>query len=115
MTKKWGFVVVACLAAVGVVLLSGFNATVPPYVSAAQDRVESYLSYSLRPQNCSSNKQQNGAWNISCATQDGLSQFVYSVDDASDKAYGFRLTALNDRARETQNVDLLTYLEIKSM
>ncbi|AIR61954.1 hypothetical protein RJE46_13320 [Cedecea neteri] len=115
MTKKWGFAVVAVLAAAGVVMVSGFTSSVPPYVSAAQDRVESYLSYSFGPQHCSSNKQQSGEWDILCITQDGSSQFAYSVNDASDKAYGFTLTALNDRARQTQNVDLLTYLEIKSL
>lgn len=114
MTKKWAFGAVAVLAAAGVGMLSGFTSSVPPYVSAAQDRLESYLSYSFGPQHCSSNKQQNGEWNISCATQDGSRQFVYSVDDTSDKAYGFTLTALNDMAWETENVDLLTYLDIKT-
>ncbi|AIR03613.1 hypothetical protein JT31_02980 [Cedecea neteri] len=114
MTKKWGSAAAVLLLAGGVIVLSGFNSSVPPFVSTAQDRLESYLSYSFGPQRCSNNKQQNGEWSISCATEDGSRQFVYSVDDTSDKAYGFTLTALNEMARNTENVDLLTFLDIKT-
>ncbi|VEB98173.1 Uncharacterised protein [Cedecea lapagei] len=114
MTKKWGSVFAIFLVAAGVVFLSGFTSSVPTYVSGAQDRLESYLSYSYGPQRCSSAKEQSGQWKITCAARNGAREFTYNVYDASDKAYGFTLAALNDSARETRTVDLLTYLDIKT-
>lgn len=114
MAKKWGSVTAVFLLAAGVVFLTGFNDSIPSYVSSAQERLGSYLSYSFGPQQCSSAKEQSGKWKITCATREGDRQFVYNVYDASDKARGFTLTALNSTAKETSTTDLLSYLTIKT-
>ncbi|HEY3987312.1 hypothetical protein [Cedecea sp.] len=114
MKSKWilgAVALTASVAAILVIQLSFFST--PPFVSGAQERLESYLSYSYGPQHCSSVEDTDEGWKISCDANDGKQSFVYIVHDAKEAPYGFFLTAINDAARATYDVDLLSFLDIR--
>ncbi|WP_395489012.1 hypothetical protein ACG1VR_13135 [Cedecea davisae] len=115
MTRKWILGAVALTVTLVVALATQLSfSTAPDFVSGAQGRLESYLSYSYGPLHCSSTKDKEQAWTINCAANNGKNNFVYVVHDAQDEPYGFFLTAVNDAARETSGVDLLSYLDIRA-
>lgn len=86
----------------------------PQFVFVAQERLESYLSYSYGPLDCSGSEDKGGEWEIRCYDNDGKHSFVYAVHDAEDRPYGVLLTAMNGDACDSYNVDLVSCLNIKT-
>jgi hypothetical protein len=115
MTRKQSLSALALVFAVvaGVALTFNFSSK-PEFVSDAQGRLESYLSYSYGPLNCSSAKANGNDWEISCDATDEQHKFVYAVHDGADNPFGFVLTAMNDGAKESRDVDLVSLLGIKT-
>jgi hypothetical protein len=115
MTRKQIVSVTALLFATIVIYVLCLNFLLKPqFVLDAQERLESYLSYSYGPLDCLSMKDKGGEWEISCNTNDGKYSFIYAVHDAKERPYGFLLTALTDDARDSYSVDLISYLDIKT-
>lgn len=112
--------IISLVAAPLALLLCGaysFNSA-PSYVTDAQTRVSSYLSYSYGPTTCKSDEKEIDAWTMKCQIESGKKDLNYTVYPAEKAPKGasrsFYIVAENTAAEQSAKADLMVYLDINT-
>lgn len=92
------------------------NYTIPDFVRASQERLQSYLTYSYGPVKCLSMKIDEDSWDVVCDGGFKKQSFEFITHRAeNEKAYkdAYYLLAKNDNAKKSSREGLMIYLDIR--
>ena len=99
-----------------VVFLLNYSYSAPDFVRDSQSRLQSYLTYSYGPVNCTSVKINEESWDVVCDGGYQKQSFEYITHLAEDeKSYKgeYYLLAKNNNARKSSREGLMVYLDIR--
>lgn len=108
--------VIMLFAGVFCIVVFLLNYSVPDFVRDSQSRLQSYLTYSYGPVNCTSVKINEESWDVVCYGGYKKQSFEFITHLAEDeKSYkgAYYLLAKNDNARKSSREGLMVYLDIR--